>query len=63
MEVLGGEAVRRGAGVGLVDGEIGEVPGQVLLVGDVAAEADDGGVVEGDEALDICEAGEGAVGS
>ena len=35
---------------------------QVLHVGDVAAEADDGGVGEYAEALDVCEAGEGAVG-
>ena len=38
------------------------MPGQVLLVGDVAAEADNGGVVEGKETLDVCEAGERAVG-
>jgi hypothetical protein len=44
------------------DGEGGQEAVQVLHVGDVAAEADDGGVGEGAEALDVCESGEGAVG-
>ena len=62
VEVGGGEAGLVGRGVGLVEGEVGEVAVEVLHVRDVAAEADDGLVLEGAEALDVGEAGEGAVG-
>lgn len=55
--------VGRGAvgGVVLADGEGEQQPVEVLHVRDVAAEAEDGGFVEGAEALDVGEAGEGAV--
>ncbi len=43
------------------DGEGVEHAVDVLHVGDVAADADDGGGVEGTEAFDVGEAGEGAV--
>jgi hypothetical protein len=49
-------------GVVFFDGEGVQEAVQVLHIGDVAAEADNGGVGESTEALDICEAGEGAVG-
>lgn len=65
MHVLSGEAVAC-AGVGFFDGEGLEEAVEVLHVGDVAAEANYGGWGagggEGAEALDVCEAGEGAVG-
>ena len=61
MQVLGIEAVARGAVV-FARGEGGEEAVEVLHVGDVAADADDGGVVEGAEPLDVGEAGQGAVG-
>lgn len=66
VEIGGGEARRGGGGcgrgrVGLLDLEVVEVAGEVLHVGDVAAEADDGGAGEGEETLDVGEAGEGAV--
>ena len=48
--------------VGFVDGEAVEQAIKILHVGDVAAKANDGGVGECAEALDVCEAGEGAVG-
>jgi hypothetical protein len=53
--------------VGLVDGEGCEEAGEVLHVGNVATEADDatcwrgGGWREGEETVDVGEAGEGAV--
>lgn len=49
------------ARVGLVDGELRQMPVEVLHVGDVAAKANDGGVGKGADALDVGEAGEGAV--
>lgn len=65
VHVLRGEAVTR-ARVGFFDGEGLKEAVEVLHVGDVAAEADDGGGGagggEGAEALDVCEAREGAVG-
>ena len=44
-------------------GESDEHAVEVLHVGDVAADADDGCGIEGTEAFDVGEAGEGAVGS
>ena len=65
VHVFGGEAVAR-RGVGFFDREGLEEAVEVLHVGDVAAEADYGGWGagggEGAEALDVCEAREGAVG-
>lgn len=60
MQVLGGEGVAFG-GVVFGDGERVEHAVDVLHVGNVAADADDGGGVEGTEAFDVGEAGEGAV--
>lgn len=60
VEVVGVEGVA-GGGVGFGDGEGGEGAVEVLHVGDVAADAKDGAVVEGEEAFDVGEAGEGAV--
>ena len=60
VEVGGGEA---NVGVGLLELEIGQVAVDVLHVGDVAAEADDGRLGEGTEALDVGVAGHGAVGA
>lgn len=50
-----------GAGVVLTDVEGLQESVEVLHVGDIAAEADDGGVGESTEAFDVGEAGEGAV--
>lgn len=61
VEVSSVEARLVGRLVGLGEGELGEVAVEVLHVGDVAAEAEDGGVGEGAETLDVGEAGEGAV--
>ena len=52
-----------GGGVAFAGGEGGECAVQVLHVGEVAADADYGGGVEGAEAFDVGEAGEGTVGS
>lgn len=64
MHILRGQAVA-GTGIGFFDGEGLQEAVEVLHVGDVAAEADDGsggpGGGEGAEALDVCEAREGAV--
>ena len=67
LEVLvqvGGVEDSRGGRVvvGLVDGELVEVSVEELHVADVAAEADHRGLVEDAQALDVGEAGEGAVG-
>lgn len=62
VEVGGVEAGLVGGLVGLGEGEVDEMAVEVLHVGDVAAEADDGGVGEGAETLDVGEAGERAVG-
>ena len=61
MEVLGIQCVTR-RGVVLGDVERGKETVEVLHVRDVAAEADDGGTREDAQALDVGEAGEGAVG-
>lgn len=61
MQVLGGEGVAFG-GLAFGDGEGVEHAVDVLHVGDVAADADNRGGIEGTEALYIGEAGEGAVG-
>lgn len=61
MQVLGGEAVPGGAVV-FARGKGGEQAVEVLHVGDVAANTDDGGAVERAEALDVGEAGEGSIG-
>jgi hypothetical protein len=49
-------------GVVLADVDRFEEAVDVLHVGDVAAEADDGVRAEDSETLNVCEAGEGAVG-
>lgn len=61
VQIRGGKAGLVGEGVGLVEREVCQVPIDVLHIGDIAAEADDGGTSEGGEALDVGEAGEGAV--
>ena len=61
MQVGGVEGVAGGAVV-LAHGQGGEGAVEVLHVGDVAADAENGGGVEFSEALDVGEAGEGAVG-
>ena len=61
MQVFGVHAVAC-RGVVFFDGEGVEEAVEILHVGDVAAEADDGGGSEGAEALDVCESGKGAVG-
>lgn len=61
MQVFGVHAVACG-GVVFFDGEGVQEAVEILHVGNVAAEADDGGVGEGAETLDICKAGERAVG-
>lgn len=61
MEVFGVEGVADG-GVGFFDVEAVEETVEILHVGDVTAKTDDGRAGEGAEALDVCEAGEGAVG-
>lgn len=71
MALVGGRVrprrrvARRGgvaAAVGLVDLQLAQVPVEELHVADVAREADDGRAGEGPQALDVAEAGEGAVG-
>lgn len=61
MHVLRGQAVPA-RGIGFFDGEGLEEAVEILHVGDVAAEANDGGWGagggEGAEALDVCEARE-----
>jgi hypothetical protein len=61
VEVLGVQGVAAGV-VGFFDVEAVEETVEILHVGDIAAEANDGGAGEGAETLDVCEAGEGAVG-
>lgn len=61
MQVFGVEG-RAGGAVGFFDVETVEQAVEVLHVGDVATETDDGGVCEGAETLHICEASEGTVG-
>ncbi|KAI9172068.1 HMG box protein [Paramyrothecium foliicola] len=62
VEVGGAETGRVWGGVGLGEVEVGEVAVEVLHVGDVAAEANHGGVLERTQALNVREAGERAVG-
>ena len=66
MQVLGvqvgGRWVRGVAGVVFFDGEGDEHAGEVLHVGDVAADAEADAGVEAVEAFDVGEAGEGAIG-
>lgn len=61
MYVLGVEGMAL-AGVVFADVEGLKESVEVLHVGDVTTEADDGGVGENTETLDVGEAGEGAVG-
>ena len=62
MQVLGVEGMAGGTVV-LRDVERVQHAVEVLHVRDVAADADDGGGVKRPKALDISEAGEGAIGS
>lgn len=60
MYVFGVQAVA--GGVGFIDVEAVEEAVEILHVRNVAAESNDGGACEGAEPLDVCEAGEGAIG-
>jgi hypothetical protein len=61
MQVFGVHAVACGRVV-FFDGERIQEAVEVLHVGNIATEADDAGISEGAETLDVCESGEGAIG-
>jgi len=61
VEVCGIETGSVGGCVGLVEGEVDEMAVEILHIGNVAAEANDRGLGEGAESLDIGESGQRAV--